>query len=91
MGMAAYKSEKISKMLKGPYPSFKRSELIPIIMVLLDFGKFLKIIPDYLYAERVVLHIETAEFVPGNSEITLFTHLQQAIRSRNHMLCITQK
>lgn len=55
MGMVVYKLEKISKMFKGLYLLFKRLELILIIMVLLDFGKFFKIIFDYLYVERVVL------------------------------------
>ena len=51
----------------------------------LNYPESLNIITDSLYAERVVLHIETAEFVPDNSELTLlFMQLQQAISSRNY-------
>jgi hypothetical protein len=50
-------------------------------VVLLDYPKSINIITDSLYVERVVLHIETAEFVPDNLELTfLFIQLQQAIR-----------
>ena len=62
MGMADYKSDKISNMLKSPYISVQKSELHAIFMVLLDYPKSLNIITDSLYAERVVLHTETAEF-----------------------------
>ena len=50
-------------------------------MVLLDYPKSINIITDSLYVERVVLHIETAEFVPDNSELSLlFIQLQQDTR-----------
>jgi hypothetical protein len=59
-------------------------------MVLLDYLESLNIIIGSLNAERVVLHIETAECVPDNSELTLlFRQLQQAIESRNYPLFIT--
>ena len=45
------------------------------------------IITNSQYAERVVLHIETAEFVPDNSELTLLLRqLQRAMRSGNYAL-----
>lgn len=58
-------------------------------MVLLDYPEYLNIITDSLYAEKFVLHIEVAEYVPDNPEFTLlFIQLQQAIRSRNYPLYI---
>jgi hypothetical protein len=90
MGMADYKSDKISNMLKSPYISVQKSELHAIFMVLLDYPKSLNIITDSLYAKRVILYIQIAEFVPDNSELTLlFIQLQMDIRSRNHPLYIT--
>ena len=60
------------------------------LMVLLHYLESLNIITHSLYVERVVLHIETAECVPDNSELTLlFRQLQQAIESRNYQLFIT--
>ena len=48
------------------------------------------LIIDSLYVERVVLRIETADFVPDNSELTLLLRqLQQAMRSGNYALYIT--
>ena len=40
-------------------------------MVLRDFKEPLHIVTDLQYAERVVLHIETIEFIPDDSELTL--------------------
>jgi hypothetical protein len=37
----------------------------------LNYPESLNMITDSLYAERVVLHIEAAEFVPDNSELTV--------------------
>ncbi|KAL6040241.1 hypothetical protein STEG23_020317 [Scotinomys teguina] len=52
--------------------------------------KPLNIVTDSQYAERVVLHIETAEFIPDESELTsLFIQLQDIIRNRKHPLYIT--
>ncbi|KAL6065033.1 hypothetical protein STEG23_028902 [Scotinomys teguina] len=52
--------------------------------------KPLNIVTDSQYAERVVLHIETVEFIPDESELTsLFIQLQDIIRSRKHPLYIT--
>ncbi|KAL6032385.1 hypothetical protein STEG23_008139, partial [Scotinomys teguina] len=50
----------------------------------------LNIVTDSQYAERVVLHIDTAEFIPDESELTsLFIQLQDIIRNRKHPLYIT--
>ena len=40
-------------------------------MVLRDFKEPLNIVTDLQYAERVVLHIETTEFIPAGTELTL--------------------
>ena len=48
-----------------------------ILMVSLDFPDPLNIVTDSQYAERVVLHFETAELIPDDSELTmLFIQLQ---------------
>ncbi|KAL6088337.1 hypothetical protein STEG23_010771, partial [Scotinomys teguina] len=55
----------------------------------MDFSEPLNIVTDSQYAERVVLHIETAEFIPDESELTsLFIQLQDIIRNRKHPLYI---
>ncbi|KAL6085602.1 hypothetical protein STEG23_035267 [Scotinomys teguina] len=55
-----------------------------------EFKEPLNIVTDSQYAERVVLHIETAEFIPDESELTsLFIQLQDIIRNRKHPLYIT--
>ena len=59
-------------------------------MVLLDFPESLNIITDSWYAQRPSLYIETAEFVPDGSELTLlYMQLQQKIRNRNYPLYVT--
>jgi hypothetical protein len=59
-------------------------------MVLFDYSESLTKITDYLYGKGAVLHVETAEFVPNNSALTLlFIAFHQAIRSRNYTLYIT--
>ena len=59
-------------------------------MVWSDFQESLNIVTDSQYAERVVLHIETAELIQDDSELTsLFIQLQQMIRNRNYSLYIT--
>lgn len=46
-------------------------------MELLDFPGALNIVPDSQYAERSVLHIETTEPIPDDSQLTsLFIELQ---------------
>ena len=41
------------------------------------------------YAERVVLHIETTEFMPYDTELTLlFIQLQEIVSNRIHPLYI---
>ena len=52
-------------------------------MVIRDFKEPLNILTDSQYAERVVLRIETAEFIPDDMElISLFTQVQHIIRNR---------
>jgi hypothetical protein len=60
--MAGYK-EKVSKVVQGPYNSVHKAELYAILMVLLGFPESLNIVADSQYIERVVLHIETTEFI----------------------------
>ena len=58
--------------------------------MLSDFQESLSIITDSQFAERVVFHIETAEFIQDDSELTsLFIQLQQMIRARTYLLYIT--
>ena len=46
-------------------------------MVWSDFQESLNIVSDSQYAERVVLHLETAELIQDDSElISLFIRLQ---------------
>ena len=52
-------------------------------MVLRDFKEPLNIVTDLQYAERVVLHIETTEFIPDDTELTsLYIQVQDVIRNR---------
>ncbi|KAL6031325.1 hypothetical protein STEG23_000678 [Scotinomys teguina] len=89
-GKAGYNSEDLSKVVQSPYHSVQISELYAILFVLMDFSEPLNIVTDSQYAERVVLHIETAEFIPDESELTsLFIQLQDIIRNRKHPLYIT--
>ncbi|KAL6038262.1 hypothetical protein STEG23_034935 [Scotinomys teguina] len=56
----------------------------------MDFSEPVNIVTDSQYAEKVVLHIETAELIPDESELTsLFIQLQDIIRNRKHPLYIT--
>ena len=49
-------------------------------MVLRDFKEPFNIVTDSQYAERVILHIETAEFKPDDTELTsLFIQVQDII------------
>ena len=58
--------------------------------MLSDSQESLNIVTDSQYAERVVLHIETAELIQDDSELTsLFIQLQQMIRNRTYPLYIT--
>lgn len=58
-------------------------------MVLLDFADSLNIVTDSQYAERIVLHTETAELIKDDSKLTsLFIQLQ-VIGIRSHPLYIT--
>ena len=59
-------------------------------MVLRDFKETLNIVTDLQYAKRVVLHIQTAEFIPDDTELTsLFTQVQDIIRKRLRPIYIT--
>lgn len=58
-------------------------------MALKDFTDPLNVGTESQYAERVVLHIETAEFVPDDKELTsLFLQLQENIRNEIHHIYI---
>ncbi|KAL6085273.1 hypothetical protein STEG23_002432, partial [Scotinomys teguina] len=68
----------------------KAKQLIPEPELSPDNEEPLNIVTDSQYAEKVVLHIETAEFIPDESELTsLFIRLQDIIRNRKHPLYIT--
>lgn len=56
-------------------------------MVLLDFPEPLNIVVNNSqYAEGDVLHIETAELISDNSELTLlFIQLQEIIGNRSYL------
>ena len=59
-------------------------------MVLRDFKKPLNIVTDSQYAERVILHIKTAEFIPDDTELTsLFVQVQDMMRNRLCLMYIT--
>ena len=55
--------KKNSKMVPSLYSSVPKLELYAILMVLLGFPESLNIVADSQYVERVVLHIETTEFI----------------------------
>ena len=64
-------------MDQNPYDSVQKSELYAILMLLRDFKEPLNIVIDLQYVGRVALHIETAEFIPDETELTLlFIQLQ---------------
>ena len=89
-GKAGYKSDELSKVKQSPYNSVQKAELYAILMVLRDFKEPLNIVTDSQYAERVVLHIKTAEFTPDGTELTsLFTLVQDIIRNRLCPIYIT--
>ncbi|KAL6032081.1 hypothetical protein STEG23_025500 [Scotinomys teguina] len=68
----------------------QREDIVLEWIFLPNTQKPLNIVTDSQYAERVVLHIETAEFIPDESELTsLFIQLQDIIRNRKHPLYIT--
>ncbi|KAL6090311.1 hypothetical protein STEG23_009234 [Scotinomys teguina] len=90
LGKAGYKSGDLSKVVQSPYNSVQKAELYAILMVLMDFTEPLNIVTDSQYAERVILHIETADFIPDNTELmSLFIQLQEIIRNREHPIYIT--
>ena len=77
-------------MEQNPYNSVQQAELYAILMVLRDFKESLNIVTDLQYAERVVLHIETAKFMPDDAELSsLFILVQDIIRNRLCPMYIT--
>ena len=77
-------------MDQSPYDSVQKAELYAILMVLRDFKEPLNIVTDLQYAESVILHIETAEFIPDDTELTLlFIQVQDMIRNRLCPMYIT--
>ena len=59
-------------------------------MVLRDFKEPLNIVTDSQYVRRLVLHIEAAEFIPDDMELTsLFIKVQDIIRKRLCPIYIT--
>lgn len=77
-------------MAQTTYDSAQKSELYGILRVLLDFPGPVNVVTDSQYAERGVLHIETSELIPYDSETSLeFIQQQQVIRKRIHPLYIT--
>ncbi|ERE72103.1 HERV-K-3q27.3 provirus ancestral Pol protein [Cricetulus griseus] len=84
-GKADYKAGEVSKVVQSPYTCVQKAKLHAILMVLMDFTELLNIVTDSQYAKRVMLHIETAEFIPDNTELTsLFIQLQETIRNRSN-------
>ena len=70
-------------MEQSPYNSVQKAELYAILMILKDFKEPLNIVTDSQCAESVVLHIETAEFIQDDTELTLlFIQVQDTIRNR---------
>lgn len=69
---------------------FKKSQLCGILMEFLDFPEALNY--QLSICRKVILHIETVEFIPDNSELTLFLkiQMQQTIRNKNYLLHIIQ-
>ena len=55
----------------------------------MDFPECLNIVIYFQYAEKFILHIETPEFFPDNTELTsFFLQLQETIRNRSNPLYI---
>ena len=76
-GKAVCKSKNLSKVDQSPYDSVQKSELYTILTVLRNFKKSLNIVTDSQYAERDVLYIKTAKFIPADTELALlFIQLQ---------------
>ena len=72
--MAGYTTENLSKVEQSPYDSVQKSKLYAILMVLKDFKEPVNLVTDLQYAERIVLHINIAEFIPDDTELTLFSY-----------------
>ena len=65
-------------MVPRPYDIVQKSELCAILMVLRVFKISLNRVTNLQHAERVVLHSETAEFIPDDTELTsLFIQVQE--------------
>lgn len=70
-GNMHYKSVYLSKVNHSTYDSVQKSNLYAILMILFDFPEHFNIVPNSQYAGKVVLHIETLEFFPDDTELTL--------------------
>ena len=69
-------------MEQSPYNSVQKVKLFAILMVIRDLKELLNIVNNLQYAERVILHIDTAEFIQDDTELTsLFIHVQGIIRN----------
>ena len=77
-------------MEQNPYDSVQKSELHAILMIRRDFKETLNIVTDSQHTERVVLPIETSEFIPDDTELaSLFIQVQDIIRNRLCPIYIT--
>lgn len=64
-------------MVQSSFVSVQILELHAILMALLDFSKYLIVVTDSHYAERTVLHMETAKLIQDGSELaSLIIQLQ---------------
>ena len=70
-------------MKQNPNNSVQKAKLYAILMVIRNFKEPLNIVTDSQHAEIVVLHIETAEFIPDHTKLTsLFIQVQDIIRNK---------
>ena len=77
-------------MEQTTYNSVQKAELHAILIVLRDFNEALNIVTDSQYAEKFILHIETAEFIPDDIELnSLFIQVQDIIRNKLCPIYIT--
>ena len=77
-------------MKQSRYNSVQKAEMHAILIVIRGFKEPLNIITDSQYAEKVILHIETAKFIPDDTElISLCIQLQDVIRNTCCRIYIT--
>lgn len=58
-------------MTQTPYGSLQKSELYAVLIVLIDYMGTMNIVTNPQYAERIVMQIETSEYILHNTELTL--------------------